>query len=285
MKGGTENMLLTMELFQTDANALMKFVDNEVLEGEFSENYLILYNFAEDCYYHTNFIQPDLIKHLLPFYYKTIECAIRNKNSVALQIYCSFNSVIMNQKAIIHAIGDEQYQQIMEYYIEETIRYMEKGVHFLDWVGLFNTTVALNTHNISRLFEKIFNDSASVKYSFFRYLSVLLFVESDNLLIKSPNEQFWSNCIWSFDSWLSDDFFWNNSIVEVFNEEIDSVRIEALLKDIEPLLHNDFESEIVNLISDEVNKSLISGIFCNRKSDFLRKMNGKDVSDRYWNSY
>ena len=274
-----------MELFETDVNALMKFIDNEALEGDFTDRYSVLYNFAEDCYYHADYIQPELIKYLLPFYYKTIEHAIKYKNSHALEIYSSFNSVIMKQKTIKLAVGDEQYRQIMEYYIEETIRYMGSGLHFIDWVGLFNTTVAFEPSNISLLFEKIFSGSTRVKYSFFEYLSVLLFAESDNLLIEPPNFQFWTNCILDFDSWLSDDFFWNNRIVEVFNEEIDRIRIEALLKDIEPILYDKFESETVNLISDEVEKSFISGIFTNRKSEFLRKINSKVENDRYWCSY
>lgn len=72
----------------------------------------------------------------------------------------------------------------MQYYITLAIKKMEaekKNQCITGWVSLFNTTAALSSNNIKLLFKSIFNGTLEVKYSFFKFLSVLLFKESDNL--------------------------------------------------------------------------------------------------------
>lgn len=56
--------LITMILYETSIYELQKFIDNEKPEGEFTNEYLILYNFAIDCKY-SEYIHPELIQYLL----------------------------------------------------------------------------------------------------------------------------------------------------------------------------------------------------------------------------
>lgn len=106
-----------MELYETDMDELKKFMETEKKE-EFRKEYLILYDFAVDCQYSKN-IQPELIRYLLPFYLKAIQEAILYKNKIAIDIYLEFNSAIFfNQRTFRYAVGERNYQYIMEYYIQ-----------------------------------------------------------------------------------------------------------------------------------------------------------------------
>lgn len=60
------SMKLTMELYETDRYELQKFIAEENA-AQFTDRYLILYNFAVDCRY-AEYIQPELIGYLLPFF-------------------------------------------------------------------------------------------------------------------------------------------------------------------------------------------------------------------------
>ncbi len=72
---------ITMELYETDRYQLQKFISITNLlctnedDKEFTQDYFILYDFAQDCRY-SKCIQPELIWYLLSFYYKIIEQAI-----------------------------------------------------------------------------------------------------------------------------------------------------------------------------------------------------------------
>lgn len=88
----------------------------------------------------------------------------------------------------------------MEYYRKHTIKKMEmQNKYILEWVSLFNTTVAFGNNNIQKLFHQIFEGSNKVKYSFFQYLSILLFKENDNLCAVNETKDFWTSDIWNFD--------------------------------------------------------------------------------------
>lgn len=277
---------ITMSLFETDICVLQKFIANEKIEGEMTEKYLILYNFAADCIY-SKYIQPELIRYLLPFYFKTIEQAVIYKNRIAIDIYCNFNSAIfINQKNFKYAVGEKNYQYIMEYYIKQTIKKMEmENLCILDWVPLFNTTVAFYKDNILLLFQKIFEGSLRIKYSFFKYLTVLLFKESDNLFAENELETYWTDYVWHFDSQVSEDIFWSNDVIEYFDKEISEKKIESLFKEIKSLLCDFLESELVTLVGEEINQTLTTGIFHNRKVEFLQKMNCKSGKYKCWDSY
>ncbi|MCH5273219.1 MAG: hypothetical protein J1E35_06060 [Lachnospiraceae bacterium] len=275
---------ITMELYETDIYKLQEFITNEKIEGEFTEEYLILYDFADDCKC-AACIQSELIGYLLPFYLKTTEQAVIYKNKTAVDIYCRFNSMVFfNQRNFERAVG-EKYQFVMEYYIKLTIKSMEtENQGMLAWVPLFNTTVAFYTDNILQLFKRIFEGSLRIKYSFFRYLSVLLFKESDNLLAADETKAFWTSDIWDFDSQLSYDFFWNNDIVEYFDREIDREKIEILFEEIKPLLYNVFEPELMELFREQMEQSFVTGVFQKRKSEYLQKISCKSEKTRYWDS-
>ena len=277
---------ITMELYETDIQTLQKFIKNEKKEGAFTEEYLILYNFAEDCRYSEN-IQPELVRYLLPFYFKIMEQAVLYENKIAVDIYSQFNSAIFfNQKNFEKAIGEKNYQYIMEYYINLTIKSMEvKKSGMLDWVSLFNTTVAFANDNIQLLFQKIFEGSQKVKYSFFQYLSVLLFEESDNLLVMNEGRGFGMNDIWDFDNgYFSNDFFWSDAAVAFFDKEITREKMEALFHEINPFLCNILDSELVKLFCVEMNQSFTSGVFSNRKAEYLKKISSKSSEYTYWDT-
>ncbi len=276
---------ITMELYETDICELQKFIANKKIEGEFTEEYLILYNFADDCRY-SKCIQPELIRCLLPFYLKTIKQAVIYQNKIAKDIYCHFNSAIfINQKNFERAVGEKNYQYLMEYYIKQTIKRMElESLHMLNWISLFNTTIAFYKNNIQRLLKKIFESSLEIKYSFFKYLSVLLFKESDNLLAMNEKGAFWTSDIWDFDSSISGEFFWSNDIIEYFDKKINRKKIEFLFEEIKPLLCDILEPELIDLLSEEVNRSFATGVFRNRKAEYLQKINCQCEEHKYWDS-
>ena len=57
---------LKMNLYETDIDVLKSFITNEKIDGVFTEKYLILQNFADDCRFSSD-IQPELMEYLLPF--------------------------------------------------------------------------------------------------------------------------------------------------------------------------------------------------------------------------
>ena len=273
-----------MNLYETDTYLLQKFIENEKLEGSFTEEYLILYNFATDCKY-SKCIQPELIRYLLPFYLKTMEQAVLYENRIAIDIYFEFNlAIFFNQKNFRHAVGEKNYQYIMEYYIEQTIKKMEiQNLYMLNWVSLFNTTSAFCMDNIRRLFVQIFHGSLKIKYSFFQYLSVLLFKESDNLLVLNESREFWTSDIWDFDDgYFTNSLFWREDVVEFFDKEINKEWIEALFKEVKPYICNILEPELVELFREEMNQSFTTGVFCERKAEYLKKMSSRREKYTYW---
>lgn len=54
-----------MNLYETDKDVLKSFITNEKIDGVFTEKYLILQNFADDCRFSSD-IQPELMEYLLP---------------------------------------------------------------------------------------------------------------------------------------------------------------------------------------------------------------------------
>lgn len=273
-----------MEFYETDVYALQNFIANEKVEGEFTNEYVILYDFATDCRYN-KCIQPELIRLLLPFYLKTVEKAVLFDNKVAVEIYEEFNSAIfLNTKNFIKAVGEKEYEYIMKYYIELTIRKMEMlNPYLLEGASLFNTTVAFENDNIHQLFHKIFEGTFEAKFSFFKYLSVLLFKESDNLLAVNEVRAFWTSDIWDFaGGMLSGEWFWRDTVVEFFDKEINKEKIETLFTEVKPLICDILGSELVVLLQDEMNQSFATGIFHSRKAEFLKKINCISKKKIYW---
>lgn len=275
---------ITMELYETDMYELQKFIENEKLEGEFTEEYLILYNFADDCRF-AEFIQPELLKYLLPFYLKTIEQAVIRGNKVAIDIYFQFNMAIFyNKKVIGQAVGKKCFSDVMVYYINQTIKCMEsEHIGILDWISLYNTTLAFSNNNIRRLFGIISKGSLKIKFSFFQYLSVLLFKESDNLLAVNESNAFWASDIWDFaDGYFTNKFYWSDCVVDFFDKEINRERIEVLFNEVKPLIYEILEPELVNLFIEEMNLSFDKRIFNERKAEYLRKIKNKSKEYTYW---
>ena len=270
-----------MELYETDRSVLEKFIASEKVEGEITEEYLILYNFATDCMYASD-IDPQLLGYLLPFYRKVIEQAVLYGEKNTSDIYCEFNSAVFsNKKSIRAALGEAVYHELMQYYIEQTLKSMEqKQGGILDWVSVFNTTVAFESANILQLFKQISEGSIKVKYAFFRYLSVLLFKESDNLLASEETRDFWSSDIWDYDGYFN--FSWNDEAVAFYDREISREWIEALFTEITPLLCEVYGEQMMELVREEMDKSFASGTFLKRKAEFLNKISCKGKEYLYW---
>lgn len=277
---------ITMPLFETDIGTLEQFMANEKIEGELTENYLVLYDFAGDCMYSTQ-IQPELMNYLLPFYFKVIEQAVLYDHKVARDVYCNFNSALfINQKCFRTAVGEKTYQSVMEYYIEQVIKRMAmENIYLLDWISLFNTAVAFHEDHLLLIFHRIREGSLWVKRSFFNYLSVLLFKESDHLLAVNESKDFWTNSVWYFDSEVSNQLFWSNKAIAYFDQEIGQEKIEALFKEVEPLFRDIFADQWIDLVREEINRSFTTGVFSKRKAEYLQKMNDKDEKCNYWDSY
>ena len=51
-----------MNLYETDKDMLKSFITNEKIDGVFTEKYLILQNFADDCRFSSD-IQPELMEY------------------------------------------------------------------------------------------------------------------------------------------------------------------------------------------------------------------------------
>lgn len=275
-----------MPLFETDMCTLQKFIDNEKIEGYLNDNYLILYNFAADCIYSAS-IQPELIRYLLPFYFKITEQAVILKNKIAIDIYCNFNSAIFNnQISFREAVGEKEFYYIMDYYIKQTIKKMEdENLRIRDWVSLFNTTVAFDKNNIILILKIIIEGSLSVKYSFLKYISVLLFKEGDDILVVNECEAFWTDDVWHFDSQVSGNFFWSKEVITYFDKIINEEKIETLFREVQPLLCRKLDSELVTLIGEEIKQSFNARIFYNRKDEYLQKMHCKSIKYKCWNRY
>lgn len=276
---------ITMELNETDLQVLNQFIYvNRKIVREFSEEYLILFNFATDCIY-AQFIQPELIKVLLPFYLKAMEEAVLHENEIAMDIYNLFNTAMFfNQKNFKCAVGEKSYFQIMQQYIKLTIQKMERYCLYMSkWISLFNTTIAICNDNIQQLFFQIFHGSLEVKCSFFQYLSVLLFKESDNIFILDSVKEFWTSDIWNFDEgYFSQNIFWNDEIVKIFDQEINRTRIEILFHELKTWISTMFDLEFIDLFSEEMNYSFVTGVFSDRKMEYLKKINSKSNKDYYW---
>lgn len=277
---------ITMELDDTDLYTLQSFMVEEEIEGEFTEKYLILYNFALDCKY-SELIQPDLIRYLMPFYFKCVDQAVIYRNIKATDIYYEWNAaIVMNQRNFRKAIGEGNYQRITEYYRKLIVCIMERENTCIgDWISLFNTTVIFDENNIILLFQKFFRGSLRVKYAFLTYLSVFLFKEGDNLLAVKESEAFWTNDVWDFDLWELEEFSWSDHVIQYFDEAVSRERIEFLFEEIQPLLRMMLKAEVLELIREEMNRSFITGFFHNRKAEFLQKMSGKSKEERIWNRY
>ena len=265
---------ITMALYETEREVLEDFLRTEDIEKELSNKYLILYNFAVDCQY-AEHIQPELIQYLLPFYLKSVRYSNVYENKIAMTIHPEFNTAMFaNRGKFIEAVGIDNYQDIMEYYIEQTLIKMSSGkAGILAWVSQFNTTVALAEENIKKIFLRIFQNTMEVKYAFFAYLSVLLFKEGDNLLATCEEKDFWTNDIWNFDGGsYKKEFFWDESMVDFYEKEVTQQQIKTLFEEIKPLLCERYGEELPILLRDEMDRSFATDTFIKRKREFIQKI-------------
>lgn len=275
---------ITMELYETDVPTLQHFIENTKPEGEVTEEYLILQNFATDCKYAEQ-IQSELILYLVPFYLQCARQFVLFDGKTATEVSLEFNTAMFfNRENFRWAVGECSFQYIMEAYIELTIAVMNRqGGSILEWVSHFNTVIALWDKKISVLFEEIWKGSLQVKYAFFRYLSVLLFKESDNLLAVNETRDFWSSDIWNFDDgYFGKKFFWSEAAIAYYDEEVTQECIESLYAEVEPILCENYSVEMIGLLREEMDRSFETGVFRKRKAEFLRKI-GKDSKEYvYW---
>lgn len=281
---GVLAMHITMELYETEIDVLQNFLDTVNIKDEISEMYLVLYNFATDCKYAKQ-IQPELIQYLLPFYLKCVNYVAFSKSDIAMTIYIEFSTAMfMNRENIVKAIGLDCYQDVMEHYVNQTLIAMsERNNGILAWVSLFNTTVALNEKNINEIFFRIKNGSVDMKCTFFTYISVMLFKESDNVLATANEKAFWTSDIWNFDcDSYQKSCFWSESAVKFYDETITQYGVENLFEDVKSILLERYGNDVLNILEEEMNKSFKTGIFEKRKREFLDKIGTASEDDNYW---
>lgn len=275
---------ITMDLYETDVPILQQFIENTKPEGEVTKEYLILQNFATDCKYAEQ-IQSELILYLVPFYLQCARAFVLFGDKTVIDVYLEFNkAMFFNCESFRWAVGECTFQYIMESYIKLTIAGMSRQEYsILEWVSPFNRVIALWDKNISVLFEEIWNGSLQVKYAFFRYLSVLLFKESDNLLAVNETRDFWSSDIWDFDDgYFGKSFFWSEAAIAYYDEKVTREHIASLYAEIEPILCENYDVEMIELFREEMSRSFENGFFRKRKAEFLRKI-GKDSKEYvYW---
>lgn len=272
---------VSMALYETDQNALQSFLQREKPEEAFCGEFLILYNFADDCRYARS-IQPDLIRYLLPFYFKAIELAAVSKNKIAEDVFWEFNSALfLNTKNIREAVGEKNFQSLMSHYITQAIRKMDTG---LEWVALFNTAAAFYSENIRRLFDLVFQGGAKLQASFFQYLTIFLFQESSNLLAPTSAKAFWTSVVWDFKGACFGDFFWKNETCQYFDREITEDRIKTLFYQIILYLEKTLGPDLIELFFEEMCQNLQSGLFVARKAEFLEKISRQSGKPLYWDA-
>ncbi len=265
---------INMPLYETEVEVLEHFLESVDIEDAVSESYLILYNFASDCQY-TEEIQPQLLQYLLPFYLKCAKVAVLERNRIAWTVFPEFNTAMFgNRENFIRAVGAENYQDIMDYYIEMVLLGMLTGKdEILSWVSYFNTTVALAEDNMERIFIQVLGGVIEVKYAFFAYLSVLLFKEGDNLLATGKERDFWTNNMWSFEGGSHRmKFCWSEVAISFYEKQVTRELIEKLFKEVEPLLKERLGKEITELFWQEMKHSFERGTFKQRKEEFLQKI-------------
>lgn len=265
---------INMPLYETEVEVLEHFLESVDIEDAVSESYLILYNFALDCQYAEE-IQPQLLQYLLPFYLKCAKVAVLEKNSIAWTVFPEFNTAMFgNRENFIRAVGTENYQNIMDYYIEMVLLGMLTGKdEILSWVSYFNTTVALAEENMERIFIHVLGGVIELKYAFFAYLSVLLFKEGDNLLATGKERDFWTNAMWSFEGGSHRmKFCFSEVAISFYEKQITRKLLEKLFEEVKPLLWERLGKEITELFWQEMQHSFESGTFKQRKEEFLQKM-------------
>lgn len=265
---------INMPLYETEVEVLEHFLESVDIEDAVSESYLILYNFATDCQYAEE-IQPQLLQYLLPFYLKCAKVAILERNRIVWTVFPEFNTAMFgNQVNFIRAVGAENYQDIMDYYIEMVLLGMltEKD-EILSWVSYFNTTVALAEENMERIFIHVLGGVIELKYAFFAYLSVLLFKEGDNLLATGKERDFWTNDMWNFEGGSHRmKFCWSEVAISFYEKQVTRKLIEKLFGEVKPLLRERLGKEITELFEQEMKHSFERGTFKQRKEEFLQKI-------------
>ena len=265
---------INMPLYETEVEVLEHFLESVDIEEAVSESYLILYNFALDCQY-AKTIQPQLLQYLTPFYLKCAKVAILERNRIAWTVFPEFNTAMFgNQVNFIRAVGAENYQDIMDYYIEMVLLGMLTGKdEILSWVSYFNTTVALAEENIERIFIHVLGGVIELKYAFFAYLSVLLFKEGDNLLATGKERDFWTNDMWNFEGGSHRiKFCFSEVAINFYEKQVTHKLLEKLFEEVKPLLWERLGKEITELFWQEMQHSFESGTFKQRKEEFLQKM-------------
>ena len=225
-----------MTLYETDKEQLQEFIHHEVLEHAITERYLILFDFAIECRYAQS-IQRELIIYLIPFYKKLLGQVINGQCRISSSISACFSSAIfVNKRSIENSVGHENFINLMCVYIEQTIKEMTKTqTCIFNWISFFNTTIALNEDNILLLLCRLYEGPLEGKYSLFEYFSIFLFKERDNIVARSVNKAFWTDCVWDFDSEVVDDFYWNSTIVERYDKLVNEEMIGILFAEIKQL--------------------------------------------------
>lgn len=275
--------VITMELVETDKEKLLMFIKTET-EKKITENYLILYDFAIDCKYSKS-IQSNLINELLPYYLYTIVQAITYRNPIATDIYFEFNRALFyNRKNFIKAIGEDEFRKIMRFYSDRVVECMSvEQQDIMDWIPLYNTTIALSSDNLYDLLSRILKGDLVTKYALFKYLLVIVLEEKNNLLIGDKTKEFWYSDIWVFDDgYFGRELFWAKEAVGIFDKIITGDMIKMLLVDVKTKMNDELGNEAVELLEEEIRISIDGDMFYKRKAEYLEKIACNTSKRMYW---
>ena len=271
-----------MELYETDYSLLLDFIKNYTVSDAVSDDHLVLLNFADDIKYANN-IQKDLFEYLLDFYIKIINEVPLNIYAKNLtDIYSYFNSTLFKNKInIIHCIGKEKYDELINVYVNRLFNELSFGADFDSWIPLFNTIVAFGD-NLKRVIDKIMKSGNRIKVSFFFYLSVIIFNKKDNLFIEKVEKLYLETSMFEFDDLFGMAFYWNDGVLKEYEETINENLIKTIAKDIVLYFIDEYGEELVELILQEI-ENATKHTFRKRLAEYLDKMmrtNEKRID--YW---
>lgn len=174
----------------------------------------------------------------------------------------------------------------MRFYIDRVVACMGiKGQDIMDWVPLFNTTIALYSDNAYELLSRILQGDLTTKYALFKYLLVIVLEEKNNLLVGKETKEFWYSDIWLFDNgYFGRELFWEDEAVEIFDKIITVDMIKALLVEVKPKMYDELGVEVAELLEEETKISIEREMFCKRKTEYLEKITCNASKRTYWSS-
>lgn len=268
---------ITMELFETDENALIEFINRGSNEPD-----LILYNFATDLLY-AEFYQKDLLEILIPSYIKAIVVAYEERSSDALEVVSQFNAALfVKKKNFLQTLGGDRFSEIIGAYESVLIQAVNADASCrFSWVPLFNTILSIDSSSLDFIMKSLPSMAECGKVSFFLYLYCFTVNKRDNLLEEINARLFNTGVVWSFDSDQLGRFFWREKTLMCFSQMITTKVIRELFVDVEKSLSAMVGEDEIFLLAEYFATDSMDKVFDLRKAEFLDKISCPEEL-QYW---